>query len=92
MTNEETSQLKKDLDDAVQILTSSDWRVYKDFLRRRILKYQNKVNENVESGNLTQAQIALALMKDSQKLSDSFVQQVNQTKLNLKAKEQTEHG
>lgn len=80
---ENLDQAKKDNEETFALLRSEEWRVYRDFLKRRIQKLQNKVNEAVESGDLVEAKVQLALMKDSTKLVEAFVQQAQQLKTNL---------
>lgn len=80
---ENIDQAKKDNEETFALLRSEEWRVYRDFLKRRIQKLQNKVNEAVESGDLVEAKVQLALMKDSTKLVEAFVQQAQQLKTNL---------
>jgi len=85
-TNED--QLKKDNQEALELLRSEDWRVYREFIKKRIRNFQDQVNSHVASGDLVEAKVALALMKDSEKLINVFVQQTVLAKESLnKSKE-----
>lgn len=50
------------------LLTSPDWSVWVNFLKKdRVEFLQNKINSAVDSGDIVEAKIALALLKDSAK-------------------------
>jgi hypothetical protein len=77
-------QFRKDTEESLALLNSTEWRHYVKFLERRVVNFQLKVNEAVGKGNLGDAQVSLALLRDSEKLARSFRQQVleNKAKLN----------
>ena len=77
------NKLKQENDESFILIRSEEWRVYIDFLKRRSKKLQNKMNEAVEKGDLTEARVQLALFKDCLKQVDSFVQQTRQNKANI---------
>ena len=65
--------LDRQLQEARQLLTSDEWRVWSQFLRTKRRGYlQNKLNESVEKGDIVQAQICKALMDDCIKMLDLF--------------------
>ena len=62
--------------------------MYREFIKKRIRNFQDQVNSHVASGDLVEAKVALALMKDSEKLINVFVQQTVLAKESLnKSKE-----
>jgi len=68
MANSETGvieELRQELAKARSLLTSNDWLVWVRFLRNeRRPALQLKVNGAVEKGNIEDARVFLALMKD----------------------------
>ena len=73
-------QFRKDTEESLALLNSTEWRHYVKFLERRVVNFQLKVNEAVGKGNLGDAQVSLALLRDSEKLARSFRQQVLENK------------
>jgi len=80
-------QFKKDTEESLALISSSEWRHYVKFLERRVVYFQNKINDAVDKGNLVEAQMSRALQKDSEKLARSFKQQVLENKAKLKPEE-----
>ena len=88
MSDPQEEQFRKDTDEALELLRTPEWRQYVKFLERRVHVFQSKVNDFVEKGNLIDAKVSLALLKDSQKLAYSFKQQVLGNKEKLQKPEE----
>ena len=68
-----------------KLLVSDEWSLWANFLKRERRGYlQNKVNAAVESGNLVEAQIALALFKDCNKQIELFGRHIQEAESKLK--------
>lgn len=66
-------ELNKQLDQVKSLMESKDWGIWTTFLRKERRGYlQNKVNAAVKAGNLTEAQVASALMDDCIKQIELF--------------------
>jgi hypothetical protein len=76
----EPIQDSKDMQDVLHLLVSEEWRIYVNFLKNRVQDFQQKVNDAVEKGDILEAKVQLALLKDNTKLRDSFQMQVKQSK------------
>lgn len=85
--NGQDQQFVKDTEEGIALLNSTEWRQYIKFLEKRVLGFQNKVNDAVSKGNIVDAQVSLALLRDSEKLAKSFRQQVLENKAKLKKQE-----
>lgn len=85
--NGQEQQFVKDTEEGIALLNSTEWRQYVKFLEKRVITFQNKVNDAVSKGNIVDAQVSLALLRDSEKLARSFRQQVLENKAKLKKQE-----
>lgn len=56
----------------IQLLSSQEWDMWVEFMKRRRTYFQHKLNGEVRSGNLVQAQIYLALIEDAESMISEF--------------------
>lgn len=83
---EQQSRLENE--DALKLMRSEEWKQYVNFLKRKSVKLQKKVNDAVEKGDIVEAKVQLAMMQDCTKSIEAFCQQTLQQRANLnKAKE-----
>lgn len=75
--------LKQDNEESLFLITSNEWRQFIEFIKKRSKRFQFQINEAVERGDIVEAKIKLALMKESQRQVDTFVQQTLQQKKEL---------
>ena len=85
------TRLMDELQDQLQgmrkLLVSDEWALWANFLKRERRQFlQNRVNSAVESGNIDEAQIALALMKDCIRQIELFGNYVKETESRINNK------
>lgn len=64
--------IRQKYEDITQLLASKEWDHWVEFMRRRRMFFQNKLNGAVRSQDLIQAEIYLALMEDSEAMLSEF--------------------
>ncbi len=83
--------MRTELEAARSLLTSPEWLIWLKFLRKDRRGYlQQKVNEAVEKGNIIEAQICRALMKDCLTQIELFGSFIKKTESELKKGAQDE--
>lgn len=80
-------ELRKETEDSLKLLRSSEWKEYVGFLRRRAQRLQESINKAVDAGDIVEARINLGLMKDSLAQADVFRRQVLEKNSKLKKQE-----
>ena len=71
------------LEEMTRLVRSPEWRHYIDFLSLRVEHFQGLVNTEVYSGNIVQAQINYALMKDAMKQVELFNLRIKEVEKSL---------
>ena len=80
-------ELQAQLQGMRKLLVSEEWSIWANFLKRERRQFlQNRVNSAVESGNIGEAQIALALMKDCIRQIELFGNYVKETESRINNK------
>ena len=78
-------EMNQELHTMRSLFTSPEWSIWAKFLKSERRGYlQNKINSAVESGNLVEAQIALALYKDCVKQIELFGRHIVETEKQIK--------
>lgn len=83
MNSADQERLLTDTEDALKLLRSDEWKQYIVFLKGRARKLQDDVNDAVQAGNMDEAKVALAVMKDSKKQTELFIKHVMNNKEQL---------
>ena len=68
----------EEVKDAAAVLRSEDWRFFVRFQKRRAEKFQMKANEAVLKGDLTEAKVNLALMRETKNMAEEFSEEVKE--------------
>ena len=80
-------ELQVQLQGMRKLLVSEEWSIWANFLRKERRSFlQNRVNSAVESGDVVEAKVALALMRDCQKQIELFGNHVKETESRINNK------
>lgn len=85
----ETKELenkRQETEEALLLMRSPEWKQFIIFQKRRSVRLQNRVNDAVEKGDLSEARANLILMKDALKQVEAFEQQTLQNRSTFKPK------
>ncbi len=76
-SGKQAEELRNDYDEITHLIASHNWKHWVGFQKKRAQEFQNKANQFLRAGNLSEAQIALALMSECKKQITSFLEAHN---------------
>ena len=83
MSSQKREETLKGVEDCLKLIRSPEWKHYANYLKNRAQKLQKRVNQAVKQGDLTEAQISLAILEDSINQANLFIKKAVETKKSL---------